>query len=101
MAHSATNHQSVSTSDKSRVFHKGEWSALNEATFFALSPQAGDANMDSAFDQWDIVAVLQANKYRTGQRAKWADGDWNGDGVFDQLDIVTALATGDYLQTEA
>jgi hypothetical protein len=60
--------------------------------------QAGDANEDRQFDQRDIVAVLQAGKYRTGQPATWSEGDWNGDGVFDQFDIVASLQTGNYLQ---
>ena len=61
-------------------------------------PQAGDANMDGEFDQGDIVLLLQANKYNTGQPATFAEGDFTGDGVFNQLDIVAALQTGNYLQ---
>jgi hypothetical protein len=57
----------------------------------------GDANLDRQFDSLDIVAVLQAGKYRTGEVAAWADGDWNGDFRFGQMDIVAALATGVYL----
>ena len=69
----------------------------------------GDANRNFAFDQLDIVQVLQAGKYLTGDPATWSTGDWNGgpggypgappsgDGVFDQLDIVAALQTGKYL----
>ena len=41
-----------------------------------LSP--GDANRDFSFDQLDIVQVLQAGKYLTGQPATWGEGDWNG-----------------------
>jgi hypothetical protein len=59
---------------------------------------AGDANTDGRFDQLDIVAVLQAGKYRSNQAASWSEGDWNGDGVFNQLDIVAALQTDNYLQ---
>jgi hypothetical protein len=59
---------------------------------------AGDANRDMQFDQRDIVQVLQAGKYLTGDPAAWEDGDWNGDGVFDRLDVVAALETGNYLQ---
>lgn len=71
-----------------------------------LSP--GDANQDYTFDQRDIVEVLQAGKYLTGQPATWGEGDWNGapggfagdppsgDGVFDQNDIVAALHHGFY-----
>ena len=50
------------------------------------------------FDQEDIVAVLQAAKYLTGQPASFGEGDWNEDGVFSQLDLVAALQTGSYLQ---
>ena len=59
--------------------------------------QPGDANGDGRFDQLDLVAVLQAGKYRTGQGADWSQGDWNGDGLSDQLDVVAALRTGNYL----
>jgi hypothetical protein len=58
---------------------------------------AGDVNLDRQFDTLDIVAVLQAGKYRSGEIASWADGDWNDDFVFDQRDIVAALTTGAYL----
>ena len=69
----------------------------------------GDANRDFSFDQLDIVRVLQAGKYLTGESATWGEGDWNGgpggypgeprpsDGLFDQLDIVASLQTGAYL----
>ena len=50
--------------------------------------QPGDANMDGRFDRLDIILVLQAGKYLTGQPATFAEGDWNGDGRFDRLDIV-------------
>lgn len=59
---------------------------------------AGDSNRDFQFDQQDIVLVLKAAKYLTGEPATFEQGDWNEDGVFDQLDIVAALATGNYLQ---
>ena len=65
------------------------------ATF---SVQAGDANRDRQFDQHDIVLVLQANKYLTGEPADFSEGDWNADDVFDQHDIVAALQTGNYLE---
>ena len=63
-----------------------------------LPARTGDANRDGEFNQLDIVQVLQAAKYLTGNPATWQGGDWNGDGVFDQLDIVAALRTGKYLQ---
>jgi hypothetical protein len=61
---------------------------------------AGDADGDRRFDPTDLVLVLQAGKYLTGQSATWSEGDWNGDGVFNPLDIVAAQQTlpGHYLQ---
>jgi hypothetical protein len=56
----------------------------------------GDANMDGVFDQTDLIQVLQAGKYLTGEQAEWSEGDWTGDGTFDQLDLVFALQTGTY-----
>ena len=70
---------------------------------------AGDANQDLSFDQFDLVQVAQANRYRTGEPATWGEGDWNGppggtsgdpsvgDGVFDQFDIVASQQNGFYL----
>ena len=95
-----------------RALTAGEVQGLYEAALGDTAPvlQAGDANMDRSFDQFDIIQVQQASKYLTGQPATWGDGDWNGapggspgspppgDGVFDQLDIVSALAAGLYLQ---
>lgn len=68
----------------------------------------GDANQDLAFDQLDLVQVLRAGKYLTGEPATWQEGDWNGapgkylngppqgDGVFDQLDVLAALSANSY-----
>lgn len=39
---------------------------------------AGDANQDFAFGQQDIVQVLRAAKYLTGEPATWGEGDWGG-----------------------
>ena len=60
-------------------------------------PVTGDSNGDFRFDQADIVLVLQAARFRTGQHATFEEGDWNNDGLFDQLDIVSALQAGHYL----
>jgi hypothetical protein len=72
--------------------------------------QAGDADENLAFDQGDIVRVLQAAKYLSEREATWGEGDWDaapggqpgrppiGDGRFDQRDIIAALQTGLYLQ---
>jgi hypothetical protein len=73
--------------------------------------QAGDADMDCAFDQLDLVQVQVAAKYLTGEAATWGEGDWNGapggsvadrvpppgDGEFNQLDIIAALNGNIYL----
>jgi probable HAF family extracellular repeat protein len=71
--------------------------------------QAGDADQNLQFDQLDLVNVLAAAKYLTGQPATWGEGDWDGapggtpgnppsgDGVFDQTDIIWALAPAHYL----
>ena len=53
----------------------------------------GDANQDGQFDQFDIIAVLTAGKYLTGEAASWGEGDWNGDERFDQSDLVLAQQT--------
>lgn len=70
--------------------------------------QAGDANQDLQFDQFDLIKAQQAAKYLTGQTATWGEGDWNGapggragnppagDGVFDQQDLVAAQQNGLY-----
>lgn len=71
--------------------------------------QPGDANQDLRFDQFDIVTVLSAAKYRTSELATWGEGDWNGapggcvdyppigDRILDQFDIIAAQQTGNYL----
>ena len=64
----------------------------------AFVPLAGDANGDREFNQIDLVFVLQAAKYLTGEQANFEEGDFNRDGIFDPRDIVAALQTGNYLQ---
>jgi hypothetical protein len=71
--------------------------------------QAGDADQDRDFDQFDLIRVQQSAKYLTGNAATWGQGDWNGapggkpgsppagNGLFDQLDIIAALSAGKYL----
>ena len=54
---------------------------------------AGDANEDRKFDPVDLVVILQAGKYLTGQPALWREGDWNLDGQFNPLDIILAQLT--------
>jgi hypothetical protein len=74
-----------------------------------ITLEAGDADQDLDFDQFDLVHVQIANKYLSGQAATWGEGDWNGapggnpgsppagDGLFDQRDIVAAQQGGVYL----
>lgn len=52
---------------------------------------AGDANDDGRFDAVDVLQLLQAGKYMTGQSATWSQGDFTGDGRFDPRDVVLAL----------
>jgi hypothetical protein len=59
---------------------------------------AGDSDENGQFDQDDLVHVLQAGKYLTGEAAQWREGDWNGDGLFNALDITRALQAGTYQQ---
>ena len=71
--------------------------------------RAGDADQDLDFDQLDLVRVLIAAKYLTGQPATWGEGDWNGapggapgnppegNALFDQWDIIAALSPGHYM----
>ena len=54
---------------------------------------AGDANGDHRFDQLDLIQVLRARKYLTGQPASWSEGDWNRDGIFNQLDVLLVQQT--------
>lgn len=61
-----------------------------------VSQVPGDSTQDGVFDRWDIVHVMQAAKYETGEPADWSEGDWDGNGVFDRMDIVHVLATGQY-----
>ena len=71
--------------------------------------QAGDADQDLDFDQFDLIQVQVAAKYLSGTPATWGEGDWDGapggmpgtpplgNGLFDQLDVVAALANDLYL----
>jgi hypothetical protein len=95
-----------------RALSAAEVASLYSAAQGAGTPQlqAGDANMDLTFDQFDIILVQRAAKYLTGGVATWGEGDWDGapggqpgsppagNGTFDQLDIIAALANGLYLQ---
>ena len=78
-----------------------------EPTAFVRQP--GDANEDREFNSGDIVQVLGAGRYETGEPATWAQGDWDGalngalttgpppgDGFFNSTDIVAALAANLY-----
>ena len=55
-------------------------------------PLAGDANGDKQVNTDDIVQILAAGKYETGQPATFAEGDFDGDGFFASGDILAMLA---------
>ena len=57
-----------------------------------FEPRAGDANSDMSVDTTDVVQMLSANLFETGQPATFEQGDFNGDGIFDTADIVAVLA---------
>jgi hypothetical protein len=57
---------------------------------------AGDANKDGIFNSADLVQVLAAGKYETGEVADWVTGDWNLDSLFNTSDLVFALQEGNY-----
>ena len=67
-----------------------------QAQLFAR--QAGDSNEDRAFNQLDLVLVLQGQKYDTGEVATWRQGDWDQNGRFDRFDIIKSQQIGLYLQ---
>lgn len=85
------------------------WRAVLGSAGNDVPLQPGDANQDQAFDQRDLVQVLQRGKYLTGRAATWGDGDWDGapggshgdppqgNGLFDQFDIIAAAGNGLYL----
>ena len=71
----------------------------------------GDADLNKEFGTADIVAVLGAGLFESGQAATWEQGDWNGapnpanrypgpppagDGLFTTGDIVAALGGGNF-----
>ena len=56
----------------------------------------GDANLDGEFNSGDLVVVLSAGDYETGNAAVWSSGDFNGDGLADSSDLVAALSDGGY-----
>ena len=56
----------------------------------------GDANHDGIFDSSDLVQIMSAGKYETGELASWEEGDWNGDLDFDTTDLVVAFQGGGF-----
>ena len=73
----------------------------------------GDSNLDREFGTFDIITVLGAGKFETGQPATFAEGDWSGapnpafrypgpappgDGIFSTFDIIVALGSGNFEQ---
>ena len=92
------------------IAYGGQSIALTNFRSVPNTLMPGDADQDLDFDQLDLVQVLAASKYLTGQVATWGEGDWNGapggqpgsapygDGFFDQSDIIAALAGNIYLR---
>ena len=62
------------------------------ANAYPIIAMPGDANGDGEWTSDDLILVLQAGKYETGQFATWAEGDWTGDGKFDSSDLLLAYA---------
>ena len=56
----------------------------------------GDANCDGEFNSSDLIQVMVAGLYETGNPAVWSEGDFNADGIFESGDLVLALADGGY-----
>jgi hypothetical protein len=57
---------------------------------------SGDLNLDKQFNSGDLVDMLAAGLYETGQPSKWSTGDFNGDGVTNSGDLIEALGDGGY-----
>ena len=58
----------------------------------------GDANLDSKFDNEDLVSVFTAGEYEDDiqYNSGWAEGDWDADGDFTSGDLIVALQDGGY-----
>lgn len=56
----------------------------------------GDSDGNGRFDTADLIAVMQAGKYRSETPAEFAEGDWNGDGLFDEQDLLVAFQAGGF-----
>ena len=61
----------------------------------------GDADGDGRFNSTDLIRIMEAGKFETGEPAEWTEGDWNNDGVFDTTDLIEALKTGSFESTPA
>jgi hypothetical protein len=61
-----------------------------------LNTYFGDANCDGEFNSTDLIQIMVAGKYETGNPAVWSSGDFNADGIFESGDLVLALADGGY-----
>lgn len=63
---------------------------------FEFQSGAGDANRDGRFDVFDLLQIIVAGKFNTGEPAVWEEGDWNGDGFFDIFDILLEIKQGSF-----
>jgi hypothetical protein len=75
----------------------GPWGPIGPVVHERLLA-AGDANADLVVDQHDVVQILKAGKYMSGESADWSEGDFNRDGFFNQRDIVAMQQQGQYLR---
>ena len=64
--------------------------AAVEIAVFQAAP--GDNNGNREVNGDDIVAILTAKKFGTGEEAGWGDGDYDGNRLVDGDDIVALLA---------
>ena len=92
--------QSGSTTVTLTVIDSGGLTAMTtfEVTVSSVcdATKVGDSNRDGKFSFEDVLEILAAGKFETGQAATGEQGDWNGDGVFDGADIQLALDEGTY-----
>jgi hypothetical protein len=106
-----TNPTSVVAGPDRTLYVTNNGRSIDAGQVLRIAPQlqAGDANQDLSFDQFDVVQVQTGAKYLTGQSATWGEGDWNGapggrpgnppagDSLFNQFDIIAAQQSGLYL----
>lgn len=68
--------------------------SLDEPLPYVVTDDVVDGH--TIYPKLDLVQILQAGKYRTGEPATVTEGDINGDGLSNRLDLVFALQNGNY-----